>query len=90
MFFLWTEDQQNKALYEILTSKDNEGIYKTILVDFLKVNRSIEKYESHTKFIRKVFNKFQNSFEKLTHDLIEIHDMSKINSLIELVGYTAR
>ena len=89
VFSIWTEEQKSEAMKEILMSKD-EGVYKTILVDFLRVDKSIEKYESHTRFIRKVYDKFQNSFEKLTENLIEIHDLSKINSFIELVGYTAR
>ena len=88
VYQLWSPNQKKQALEE--TFSESEGVYKTILFDGLGVNKTIEKYYSHKKFIMKVYQKYRNSFPNISQETIEAHDKSKRDTLIELVGYTAR
>ena len=90
VFYLWTEKQRLLAMQEIFDQKHLGGKYKTILFDCLKVNETIKKYESHKRYIEKSFLRFRHCFEHLEEDQIMRHDNSKVSSLLELVGYTAR
>ena len=89
VFYLWTEEQKRLAMKEILEGKNKGGKYKTIF-DYLKVNETLHKSYSHKRYIEKSFSRFKKSFEQLDEDQIKIHDNSKISSLLEILGYTAR
>ena len=90
VYYLWTGEQRQLAIKEIFGQKHLEGKYKTILFDCLKVNETVQKYESHKRYIEKSFSRFIHCFEHLEEEQIKSHDNSKVSSLLELVGYTAR
>ena len=89
VFYLWSEEQKRLAMKEILEGKNKGGKYKTIF-DYLKVNETLHKSYSHKRYIEKSFSRFKKLFEQLDEDQIKIHDNSKISSLLEILGYTAR
>ena len=68
VYYIWTDEQKEKASKEIATNSN--GIYKTILIDILKVSNTIKIYESHQEFIRKTFGKFRNSFHEMTEEQV--------------------
>ena len=90
VFYLWTEEQKRLAMQEIFRGNHLGGKYKTILFDCLKVHETLKKCDSHKHYIEKSFSRFKSSFECLTEDQIKNHDNSKVSSLLEIVGYTAR
>ena len=77
-------------LVQVKDQSNKKGIYRNILVDCLKIDKTMEAYESHTRFIEKVFLKFRRCFQNMTKEQMKKHDESKVGSLLELVGYTAR
>ena len=60
VYYLWTEEQRQLALKEIFGQKHLEGKYKTILFDCLKMNETVQKYESHQQYIEKTFSRFKH------------------------------
>ena len=85
---MWTEDQKSEAMRQV--DEKSDGVFRKLLMDHFKMKKTIAIYETHVKFIKKVFLRFQKSFEALTLDQIETHDLSKRQSFLELFGYTAR
>ena len=69
VYYIWTDEQKEKASKEIATNSN--GIYKTILIDILKVSNTIKIYESHKEFIRKTYGKFRNSFHEMTEEQVD-------------------
>jgi len=85
---LWTEDQKDEAMKQIFDS-NSEGVYRKILVDMFKVDKTMEVTETHQKYIRKAFQRSHHFFPNVTEIQILQHDSSKY-SFLELVGYTCR
>ena len=90
VFYLWTEEQKRAAMEEVFNGQNTGGKYRTILVDCLKMNNTLRKYETHKHFIEKTYQRFKHHFEHLDEDQIKHHYNSKADNLLELVGYTAR
>ena len=90
VFYLWSQEQKKEALVRVKDKSNKKGLYRIILIDCLKMDRTIQAYESHTRFIEKVFRKFRRCFTNMTMEQMKKHDESKVASLLELVGYTAR
>jgi len=87
VYYLWTEEQKIEAAEEIITGKN--GVYRQILCDHLSLQQTINKFNSHKKFIIKTYKRFRKGFPNLSLSTVEEHDLSKM-CLLELVGYTAR
>jgi len=87
VYYLWTEEQKIEAAEEIITGKN--GVYRQILCDHLSLQQTINKYNSHKKFIIKTYKRFRKGFPNLSLSTVEEHDLSKM-CFLELVGYTAR
>ena len=90
VFYLWSQEQKKEALVKVKDKSNKKGLYRILLLDCLKMDRTIQAYESHTRFIEKVFQKFRRCFTNMTMEQMKKHDESKVASLLELVGYTAR
>ena len=89
VYSLWTEELKLEAMRQIF-DPTSEGVFKIILVDNFKMQDTIQAYESHKKFIMKVYQRFRTFFQSLSLDQVEKHDLSKVTSFVELFGYTAR
>ena len=89
VFYLWTEEQKSLAMQEISGANHLEGKYR-IIFDCLKGHETLKKCDTHKHYIEKSFSRFKSSFECLNEDQIKNHDNSKMSSLLEIVGYTAR
>ena len=74
VFPMWTEKQRIQALKE---RRQNEGIYKVILVDYFNVEQHVNLSKSHKEWIVKSFERFENCFENLTPEIVQQHDASK-------------
>ena len=55
-------------LVQVKDQSSKKGIYRNILVDCLKIDKTMEAYESHTRFIEKVFLKFRRCFQNMTKE----------------------
>ena len=71
----WTKEQEEEALGQV---DENDGVYKTILVDIFKLNQTKDVVNSHRVFIQKVFWRFETCFSYLSEDQILEHDLSKL------------
>ena len=89
VFYLWTEEQKKLAMIEIGSRNQSGGRYRT-LFDYLRVNNTLHKYESHKRYVEKSYSRFRICFKYLEEDQIKCHDDSKISSILEIMGYTAR
>ncbi|KAJ3066246.1 hypothetical protein HDU98_010454 [Podochytrium sp. JEL0797] len=105
VFMNWAADYQQEALYRLLTlcnitpesygvSKTNSGLSDLDFQSFahgFKAKRNIEIALSHKAFIVRTFKRFKDAaFPNLTLEFAEAHDNSKVNSFVEVVGYTER
>ena len=97
----WSSDQQEMVTANILADFGIKSkAFGTVAVDHaddyshfihtFKVKEHIEDVLLHKRTIVKVYERFQTIFKSVTMDAIKKHDDSKVNSFVELLGYTDR
>lgn len=100
-FLAWKQEEQNKAvamLNEVLVvgSKRPEDLGQEewamweILVIQFKADAHFKETLSHRSFIKNVYLRFGHLFPHVDPVKVDHHDDSKLNSFIEIIGYTDR
>ncbi|ORY45046.1 hypothetical protein BCR33DRAFT_716399 [Rhizoclosmatium globosum] len=103
-FLAWTDAQKTSALFRLAAEEGGDTVslfgqtpqFPIADADFelfatvFAARKNTRIALSHKEFIRKTFLRFRPFFPNLTAETVHVHDNSKLNSFIEVIGYTEK